>query len=204
MCGWQQEGGMFLWSAVVVPKVRGHVQLQHLVWSVLTNAFSPCLICLPVLQSSLHLLREEWWFHERTPFPLPVYCYCMLLLAGDEPFCQTGIYPEEGRGRIWIVDVPSSFSHTLFTVSVYKPASIKHIHALWNLHWHLLSCCCVRGLGFSHHHGFSLEKTAACWETCIQVPVCGLLPGTDGWVHQKMVRSSWCYCKKKMKLLVLK
>lgn len=33
---------------------------------------------------------------------------------------------------------------------------------------------------FSHHHGFSLEETAACWETCIQVPVCGLLPGADG------------------------
>lgn len=46
----------------------------------------------------------------------------------------------------------------------------------------------------SHHHGFSLEKTAACWETCIQVPVCGLLPGADGRVHQKMVRSCLCCC----------
>lgn len=180
------------------------MQLQLLVWSVLTNAFYSYVICLPVLQSSLHLLCEEWWFHERSSFPLHVYCYRMLLLASDEPFCWTGIYPEEGRGRIWIVDIPSISSHTLFTVSVYKSANIKHTRSLKPTLVFTPLLLCKR-TGITHHHGFSLEKTAACWETCIQVPVCGLLPGIDGWVHQKMVRSSSYCCKKWWsKLLVLK
>lgn len=48
----------------------------------------------------------------------------------------------------------------------------------------------------TYHHGFSLEETAASGKTCLQVPVCGLLPGADGWVYKEMVRCAagrdWC------------
>lgn len=41
------------------------------------------------------------------------------------------------------------------------------------------------------NHGFGVEETAACWETCFQIPVRRLLPGTHGGMHKEMVS---CHC----------
>lgn len=39
---------------------------------------------------------------------------------------------------------------------------------------------------FSLDYGFGVEKAATCRETCVQVPVCGILPGVDGGMHKEM------------------
>lgn len=36
-----------------------------------------------------------------------------------------------------------------------------------------------------------MEETAACWETCLQIPVRGILSGAHGGMHQEMVS---CHC----------
>lgn len=41
--------------------------------------------------------------------------------------------------------------------------------------------------GNPDQHGFSVEKTAACGQARLQVPVCGFLSGADGRMHQEVV-----------------
>lgn len=36
-------------------------------------------------------------------------------------------------------------------------------------------------------YGIGLEKTTACWEACVQIPVRGFLSGADGGMHKEMV-----------------
>lgn len=49
----------------------------------------------------------------------------------------------------------------------------------------------VSSLKRKKKHGFGVEETAACWETCFQIPVRRLLPGTHGGMHKEMVS---CHC----------
>lgn len=174
----QLEGGMTTGRGYVFVgflQLFNHVQLQHCSMEYINQCFLP----LSYLSSSPAV----------SPSSAPIACCSWPVMN-----CSARLRFTMKKGEAeYELQTAHQVPCTLFLLCLYINLLVLSTRTLKPtlVFTELLLC---KRTSISHYHGLSLEKTAACWETCIQVPVCGLLPGVDGRVHQKMVRSASCCC----------